>query len=113
MRILTDRIVSPSLPGYSSRVSRILYAVVRNASCCFHDIDGLVYVNTQPGLRREGQTPEQRLAALEGRPTDFMHEAYYDLQQYPNGVADVVGYWAEYHLFGAWCCSIGENPAQM
>jgi hypothetical protein len=29
-----------------------------------------------------------------------MHEAYYDLQQYPNGVADVVGYWAEYHLFG-------------
>jgi hypothetical protein len=65
-----------------------------------HDIAGLVYVNTQPGLRREGQNSEQRLAALEGRPTDFMHEAYYDMQQYPNGVADVVGYWAEYHLFG-------------
>ena len=29
-----------------------------------------------------------------------MHEDYHDLQQYPNGVADVVGYWAEYHLFG-------------
>jgi hypothetical protein len=65
-----------------------------------HNIAGLVYVNTQPGLRREGQSPEQRLAALEGRPTDLMHEAYYDLQQYPNGVADVVGYWAECHLFG-------------
>jgi hypothetical protein len=65
-----------------------------------HDIAGLVYVNTQPGLRREGQSLDQRLAALEGRPTDFMHEDYLDLQQYPKGVADVVGYWAEYHLFG-------------
>lgn len=65
-----------------------------------HDIAALVYVNTQPGLRREGQGLEQRLAALEGRPTDLMHEDYHNLQQYPKGVADVVGYWAEYHLFG-------------
>lgn len=65
-----------------------------------HDIAGLVYLNTQPGLRRQGQTPEQSLAALEGRPTDFMHEDYHDWEQYPNGIADVVGYWAEYHLFG-------------
>jgi hypothetical protein len=65
-----------------------------------HDIAALVYANTQPGLRREGQALEQRLAALEGRPTDFMHEDYQNFQQYPNGIADVVGYWAEYHLFG-------------
>ncbi|TVY13463.1 hypothetical protein LARI1_G009151 [Lachnellula arida] len=65
-----------------------------------HDIAALVYVDTQPGLRRAGQSLEQRLAALEGRPTDLMHEDYYDLQQYPKGVGDVVGYWAEYHLFG-------------
>ena len=45
-----------------------------------HDIAALVYVNTQPGLRREGQGLEQRLAALEGRPTDFMHEDYHNLQ---------------------------------
>jgi hypothetical protein len=51
-------------------------------------------------IPREGQGLEQRLAALEGRPTDFMHEDYHNLQQYPKGVADVVGYWAEYHLFG-------------
>jgi hypothetical protein len=29
-----------------------------------------------------------------------MHEDYHDLEQYPKGVTDVVGYWAEYHLFG-------------
>jgi hypothetical protein len=87
--------------------------LLKMLTVAYHDIDGLIYVNTQPNLRQEGQTPKQRLTALKGRPTNFMHEAYYDLQQYPNVVADVVGYWAEYHLFGAWCCSIGENPAQM
>lgn len=65
-----------------------------------HNMAGTVYLNTQPGLRRERHSPEERLAALEGRPTDFMHEDYHDLEQYPKGVADVVGYWAEYHLFG-------------
>ena len=65
-----------------------------------HDIAALVYGDTQPGLRRAGQSAQECLAALEGRPTDFMHENYCALQQYPRGVADVVGYWAEYHLFG-------------
>jgi len=57
-----------------------------------HDIAALVFENTKPGLRQEGKSPEERLAALEGRPTDFMHEDYHDVQQYPKGVADVVGY---------------------
>ncbi|TVY25111.1 hypothetical protein LHYA1_G005966 [Lachnellula hyalina] len=61
-----------------------------------HDIAALVYGDTQPGLRRAGQSAQECLAALEGRPTDFMHEDYCALQQYPRGVADV----AEYHLFG-------------
>ncbi|CZR55545.1 uncharacterized protein PAC_05433 [Phialocephala subalpina] len=85
-----------ALPGSREFYMRLLEML---AVAC-HDIAALVYVNTQPGLRREGQGLEQRLAALEGRPTDFMHEDYHDLQQYPKSVADMVGYWAEYHLFG-------------
>ncbi|TVY51699.1 hypothetical protein LCER1_G007130 [Lachnellula cervina] len=85
-----------SRPGTSEFYLRLLEKL---AVAC-HDIAALVYVDTQPGLRREGQSLEQRLAALEGRPTDLMHEDYHELQQYPKGVADVVGYWAEYHLFG-------------
>jgi hypothetical protein len=65
-----------------------------------HNIAALLYFNTEPGLRRKGQDPEARRAVLQGRPIDFMHEDYYAWEQYPNGPADVVGYWAEYHLFG-------------
>lgn len=33
-------------------------------------------------------------------PTLFMHNNYVDFEQYPNGVADIVGYWAEAQIFG-------------
>lgn len=33
-------------------------------------------------------------------PTMFYHTWYQDSDQYPNGVADIVGYWAEARIFG-------------
>lgn len=33
-------------------------------------------------------------------PTDFYHTEYLDWEQYPQGVADMAGYWAEFELFG-------------
>ena len=33
-------------------------------------------------------------------PTVFYHRAYLDWNQYPSGIADIVGYWAEWCLFG-------------
>ncbi|KAI1759777.1 hypothetical protein GGR53DRAFT_470995 [Hypoxylon sp. FL1150] len=33
-------------------------------------------------------------------PTLFKHEWYTDYEQYPDGVADMVGYWAESRIFG-------------
>lgn len=33
-------------------------------------------------------------------PTPFYHSSYIFDQQYPNGVADIVGYWAETKIFG-------------
>lgn len=33
-------------------------------------------------------------------PTLFMNKRYRDFEQYPNGVADIVGYWAEAQIFG-------------
>lgn len=34
------------------------------------------------------------------RASVFFHDSYLDYKQYPNGVADMVGYWAESRLFG-------------
>ncbi|KAJ4265274.1 hypothetical protein NW762_004559 [Fusarium torreyae] len=34
------------------------------------------------------------------RPTLFSHHAYLDADIYPNGVADIVGYWAEDRILG-------------
>ena len=33
-------------------------------------------------------------------PTAFSHGPYIALEQYPNGIADVVGYWAEARILG-------------
>lgn len=33
-------------------------------------------------------------------PTFFLHSQYKDIDQYPHGVADAVGYWAEDQIFG-------------
>ncbi|KAI0892707.1 hypothetical protein F4806DRAFT_478902 [Annulohypoxylon nitens] len=33
-------------------------------------------------------------------PTLFYHEWYKDYEQYPEGIADMVGYWAESRIFG-------------
>lgn len=32
-------------------------------------------------------------------PTLFIHKQYRDLEQYPKGAADMVGYWAEAQIF--------------
>ncbi|KAF2493089.1 hypothetical protein BU16DRAFT_466381 [Lophium mytilinum] len=33
-------------------------------------------------------------------PTDFYHMSYQAIEQYPDGIANVVGYWAELRIFG-------------
>ncbi|KAJ0108207.1 hypothetical protein J7T55_000172 [Diaporthe amygdali] len=33
-------------------------------------------------------------------PSLFIHKQYRDIKQYPNGAADMVGYWAEAQIFG-------------
>jgi len=37
---------------------------------------------------------------LKARPVDLYHSRYLNWEQYPTGVADMVGYWAEFQIFG-------------
>lgn len=62
-------------------------------------IDSVVCWKREPqwvgeGRRRELEEP------LEPRPTLFYHVDYMDHEQYPCGMADVAGYWAEDRIFG-------------
>lgn len=40
------------------------------------------------------------LQDLPQKPTYLYHHDYIDYEQYPLGIADMVGYWAEYQIFG-------------
>ena len=39
-------------------------------------------------------------APVETLPTEFYHSLYMNDKRYPNGIADIVGYWAEWRMFG-------------
>ncbi|KAJ3538901.1 hypothetical protein NM208_g2550 [Fusarium decemcellulare] len=44
--------------------------------------------------------PVEGLVEVPPRPTLFSHHAYLDADVYPEGVADIVGYWAEDRILG-------------
>lgn len=49
-----------------------------------------------------------------GPPTPFYRGGYMFWKAYPNGLADVVGYWAEYRIFGGVVLfDRGENEDQV
>lgn len=62
-------------------------------------IDSVVSWKREPRWVGEGRRRELEVA-LEPRPTLFYHVDYMDYEQYPDGMADVAGYWAEDRIFG-------------
>ena len=61
----------------------------------FHEEDYL------DSWERPGATSFDRIYYSERPPvTLFQHQWYLDFEQYPHGVGDVIGYWAEARIFG-------------
>lgn len=44
--------------------------------------------------------PGIKLAPVKPKATELFHPSYQNWEQYPHGLAEIVGYWAEYRLFG-------------
>jgi hypothetical protein len=76
-----------------------------------HDIAVNLYIKYEGGIHKPDPANARRkpppelspgliLPPTPPLPAEFFHPYYQDWEQYPNGVADVVGYWAEYRLFG-------------
>lgn len=79
-----------------------------------HDIAVYLYTEYDGGIRKsppdiDPQVPVPEtppgmtfppLPKMPRRPAEFFHMSYMDWEHYPNGAADIVGYWTEYQLFG-------------
>lgn len=70
-----------------------------------HDIAALLSKKTEGGVGKHPPKPKPFAGSdyespFPPIPTDFYHLGYLDWEQYLQGVADVVGYWAEFELFG-------------
>ncbi|KAG8162147.1 hypothetical protein KVR01_007912 [Diaporthe batatas] len=65
-----------------------------------HTQEEIDHVNSCSSGPREGTDPAVREATVPPRPTLFNHPFYVDLDIYPEGLADIVGYWAEDRIIG-------------
>ncbi|KAH8676526.1 hypothetical protein BGZ60DRAFT_402789 [Tricladium varicosporioides] len=71
-----------------------------------HNIGVLLYKSVDGGVGTHEQKPtppvflDENFEPLPSTPTDFYHKSYKDWQQYPDGVANMVGYWVESQIFG-------------
>jgi hypothetical protein len=89
----------PKTKGFIVRLMELI------AVAC-HDIAVLLYKIAEGGVGTHAEKPPgPTLLDNDGVPfppipTDFYHTEYQDWEQYPQGVADMVGYWAEFELFG-------------
>jgi len=76
-----------------------------------HNIAVSLYINVKGGIHKPNPANARRKPPPELSPglilpptppllAAFFHPYYQNSEQYPDGVADMVGYWAEYRLFG-------------
>ncbi|KAF1988960.1 hypothetical protein K402DRAFT_11778 [Aulographum hederae CBS 113979] len=70
-----------------------------------HDVGACLFQQAGGGLRPTVLKPLpdwmlERLHPVPSPPTCFVHAGYSNLEEYPNGVGDIVGYWVENQIFG-------------
>lgn len=75
---------------------RLLEAV----AIAFHSIATLLFKDNNEMPYRSPTAAQPASFTSPPIPTFFYHTDYLDHDQYPLGIADIVGYWAEYQVFG-------------
>ncbi|PGH00929.1 hypothetical protein AJ80_09091 [Polytolypa hystricis UAMH7299] len=82
--------------------------LIELVSVACHNIAVELYTKADGGLRKPASPPPPPrtpssyplMRAPPPNITELFHEEYEEWEQYSNGVADIVRYWAEYRLFG-------------
>ncbi|KAI9830713.1 MAG: hypothetical protein M1819_005377 [Sarea resinae] len=108
-RLVVDAQVAQAYQKASIRSREFALRLMEMVAVTCHDIATSFFINADGGLHKVDPTrlpgPPRHpdlppLMPISPKPTELYHPEYMDYDQYPNGVADIVGYWAEYRLFG-------------
>ena len=88
---------SPGTKDFNVRLLELI------AVAC-HDTAVLLYKIADGGIGTHAEKPPPLLnydgVPFPLLPSEFFHTEYLDWDQYPEGAADMTGYWAEFELFG-------------
>ncbi|KAG8167953.1 hypothetical protein KVR01_003642 [Diaporthe batatas] len=86
---------SPDTIAYKLRLLEMVVIACHNIAVSLYQLDD--------GTHKQAEWEEWRdqyMHTIYGLPTPFYVDLYVDSDRYPNGLADIVGYWAEHHIFG-------------
>lgn len=97
---------SPGSIAYKLRLLEMVVIACHNIAVLLYQLDDGTHkhaewedwLTKELALTSEGE--DQYMHITYGPPTSFYVGLYVDFDRYPNGLADVVGYWAEHHIFG-------------
>ncbi|KAK4444017.1 hypothetical protein QBC34DRAFT_488060 [Podospora aff. communis PSN243] len=92
----------PSTQRFELRLLEMLADACHQIASYLYSLDNGVHKHSLYYAWRdstEPASPDPRLV-LHRAPAAFNHTAYQDFDQYPNGISDVAGYWAEAKIFG-------------
>ncbi|KAH6618317.1 hypothetical protein B0J18DRAFT_371511 [Chaetomium sp. MPI-SDFR-AT-0129] len=100
--ILAYRPCSPDSRGFQTRLVELVAVAVHQIAVLLFELDSSLHkddgvTDWAPPKSDECYWRHQPNGPL---PTLFHHPWYKDYQQYPQGISDMVGYWAESRIFG-------------
>jgi hypothetical protein len=95
----------PGTTAWKLRLLELITTACHDIAVYIYQMDGGVHKHAEHEAWRDNKLQTLPENDLMGRntlppPTLFWTGAYMDWPQYPNGLADMAGYWAEMRIFG-------------
>lgn len=97
---------SPGSIAYKLRLLEMVVITCHNIAVFLYQLDDGTHKHAEwedwltKKLALTSEEDDQYMHIAYVPPTPFYVDLYVDFDRYPNGLADVVGYWAEHHIFG-------------
>lgn len=86
--------------AFNVRLVGLVAVTLHQAGALLFQIDLRMHQGDIDSIVNWKMPPEEGLVGVRPRPTHFSHHAYLDADIYPEGVAEIVGYWDEDPILG-------------